>query len=173
MLIPFFIVLFPAVWYINRNIMTEQLPPYTEPTTELVVLSTGVAVFSALVLAAVVTFFTYQQNTAEPSKLPYRRRVFQPEGMHLALFCLFTALTGLWFLIDIVGIGPSLLGDVLTVLVALLGLPFLIFAPLAIHFHWAVILGLVLCVLWISLLSSICSDIIHDRPLPILNPDKH
>lgn len=50
-----------------------------------------------------------------------------------------------------------------------LAIPLMILLPFSMHFHWALVLGLVLSVLWMSLLGLILSDIIHNRALPILN----
>lgn len=168
MVIPFFMALFPAVWYINRNVTTERLPPYTEPTTELVAVATGVAVFGSIVFAAVVALFRHQSSENEQCKLTYRQRVFQPDDTALAVFFMFISIAFVWALIEMGGFGPAWLGELLQLFLAPLALPLLILAPLAIQFHLAVILGLVLCVLWMSLLGTVFSDVVHHRSLPLL-----
>ncbi|WP_440771902.1 hypothetical protein [Natronorubrum sp. DTA28] len=169
MVIPFFMALFPAVWYINRNVTTERLPPYTEPTTELVAVAIGVAVFGSIVFAAVVALFWQQRSETEQYALPYRQRVFQPDNTALAVFGIFIAVSFVWALIEMAGTGPAWLGELLQIILTPLAIPLVVLAPLAIQFHWAVILGLVLCVLWMSLLGTIFSDIVHHRSLPLLN----
>ncbi len=52
-----------------------------------------------------------------------------------------------------VGIGPAVLGNVLTVVMILPGLPLLVLAPLAIHWAVATTVGLAACALWLSVLS--------------------
>ena len=166
MVIPFFMALFPAVWYINRNVMTEQLLPYTEPTPDLVVLAITVAIVGSLLIAAVITFFR-DQNNVEDSELRYRQRVFHPDNTALVVFFVFIAVTFVFILTEMVGFGPAWLGAFLQILLIPVAIPLLVLAPLAIQFHWAVIAGLVLCVLWMSLLGNVISDIVHGRPLPL------
>ncbi|WP_436348872.1 hypothetical protein [Natronorubrum sp. FCH18a] len=169
MIIPFFMILFPAVWYINRNVMTEQLPPHTEPTTELVAVSIGVAVLGSTLFATIFVFLRRQSNADTVHELTYRQRVFQPDKTALEVFSCFIAVSFLWTIFEMGGVGPSWLAEPLYVLLAPIGIPLVVLAPLAIRFHWAVILGLIFCVLWMSLLANIASDIIHDRPLPMMN----
>lgn len=169
MVIPFFMALFPAVWYINRNVTREQLPPYTEPTTELVTISIGVAVFGSIVFATAVALFSHQSDEKEQYKLTYRQRVFQPDNTALVVFFSFISASFVWALIKMAGVGPVWLGELLQIILTPLAIPLLVLAPLAIQFHWAVILGLALTVLWMSLLGNIFSDIAHRRSLPLLN----
>ncbi|MFP8955777.1 hypothetical protein ACLI4Y_03545 [Natrialbaceae archaeon A-CW3] len=161
--------LFPMVWYINRNVMTERLPPYMKPTTELVTIAIGVAVLGSIVFAVVVALFRHQSSENEQYKLTYRQRVFQPDNTALVVFATFISLSFIWALIEMAGFGPAWLGGLLQIILIPLAIPLLILGPLAIQFHWAVILGLVLCVLWMSLLGNILSDIAHHRSLPLLN----
>ncbi|MCU4752150.1 hypothetical protein OB919_09165 [Halobacteria archaeon AArc-curdl1] len=169
MIIPFFMALFPAVWYINRNVTTERLPPYTEPTTELVAIAIGIAVFGSIVFAAILARFRHETNTNGPHTLPYRQRIFQPDDTALSVFGLFVSSSFVWALIEMAGFGPPWLGGVLEILLIPVALPLFVLAPLAIQFHWAVILGLVLCVLWMSFLGNVFSDVLHQRPVPVVN----
>ncbi|WP_245724225.1 hypothetical protein [Natronorubrum texcoconense] len=168
MVIPFFMALFPAVWYINRNVTTERLPPYTEPTTEVVAIAIGTAVFGSTVFAAVVARFRQQRGETEQYTLPYRQRLFQPDNTALAVFGIFIAVSFVWALIEMAGFGPAWLGELLQISLIPIAIPLVVLAPLAIHFHWAVVLGLVLCVLWMSLLGTVFSDVVHRRTLPLL-----
>lgn len=171
-IVPFVATLVVLVWYVNRNVAAEALPPQVEPSTELVLGALAGAVVASAAIAAIVAVVLQATLTAQgtdPARDPYRRRVLRPDDTALAIFAVVVALLGLWSLVALAGIGPALPMEVLTFLVAPLGLPLLVLAPLAIHFHWALILGLVLSVLWISLLSALLSDVIHDRPLPIVD----
>lgn len=168
MIVPFFAVLFPAVWYINRNVMTEQLYPYTEPTPELLALSLGIAVVCSLVFSMGVALFR-QQRGKKPHEIQYRQRVFQPDNTALAVFFSFMWLVFVWALVEMGGIGPSWIRTVLQVLILPFAFPLLILGPFALRWHWAVILGLICCVLWMSVIGIVVSDIAHDRPLPVLS----
>ncbi len=169
--IPFVMLLVPAVWYINRNVTTERLPPYTEPTAGLVAGALGLAVFGSLLFAAVVVAFVGPRRSEdEPHELPYRRRVFRPDDTALVVFAGFILVSLVWALIGLAGFGPGWLGEPLQILLSPLALPLLVLAPLAIQFHWAVLLGLVLCVLWMSLLATVISDLVHRRSLPLIAP---
>lgn len=169
MVVPFFMLLFPAVWYINRNVMTEQLPPYIEPTTGLVALSIGGAVFSSALFATVFALIQRQTHEGTGQASPYRQRIVQPDTTALRVFFGFISVYFGVALVEIGGIGPSWLGELLYIALVPLGVPLLVLIPFAIHFHWALILGLVLCVLWMSLLSTIISDIVHSQSLLITN----
>ena len=160
MVVPFFMVLFPALWYLNRNILSEQLYPYIEPTLELVTIYLGVSVLGSVVFATVFAVFR-QRDFEDERELTYGQRVFQPDQTAIVIFLLFVFLTFVLGLIEQFEIGPSWIGDLLPLLLVPLGLPMLVLAPLAIAFHWAVILGLVLCVLWMSLLANKLSDSIN------------
>lgn len=169
MIIPFFVPLFPAVWYINRNVMTAQLPPSIEPTVELVALSIGVAVLGSILFAIVFAVLSRQSNGDPEYELSYRQRVVQPDTTALGVFSCFIGLCILLGIFEMGGIGSVWLEEALYVLLAPLSVPLLVLAPLAIRFHWAVIIGLILCVLWMSLLATIASDIIHGKPLPLVS----
>lgn len=160
MVIPFFIALFPAVWYINRNLMTEQLPPHTEPTTVLVAFAVGGAVFGSAIFAAVIALVS-RQKPGNVHELPYRYQVRHPNNAALGIFFCFVALSGLLLLVEAGGLGPTWLGDVLALILVPVILPFLILTPLAIQSHWAVILGLVLCVPWMSLVATVIAEYVQ------------
>ncbi|GEM_PF-1934924 len=170
MVIPFFVALFPTVWYVNRNLTTERLPPAVEPTTELITVALGGAVVGSLVFAAAVARLSGHRLENESHAVPYRQRVLQPDGTALVVFFSFIFVSFIWALTEMAGFGPAWLGELLQLLLTPLAIPLLLFTPLAIHFHWAVIGGLVLCVLWMSLLGTILSDILHRRSLPLPTP---
>ena len=169
MVIPFFMALFPAVWYINRNLTTARLPPHTEPTTTLVVAAIGIAVFGSLVFAVIVAQFRRRDSKTPSQPVPYPQRIFQPDTTALVIFGCFVATAFVWALIEMVGFGPAWLGRFLEFLLIPVALPLLVLAPFAIRFHWAVVLGLVLCVLWMSLLGTLFSDVVHQRSGPVMN----
>ena len=102
----------------------------------------------------------------QDSELRYRQRVFHPDNTALVVFFVFIAVSFVFILTEMVGFGPAWLGAFLQILLIPVAIPLLVLAPLAIQFHWAVIAGLVLCVLWMSLLGNVISDIVHGRPLP-------
>ncbi|MXV61396.1 hypothetical protein GS429_04815 [Natronorubrum sp. JWXQ-INN-674] len=160
MVVPFFVALFPAVWYLNRNLTSERLPPYTEPTTELLLASIGAAIIGSVVFAMVVALITSRRGTNESGGL-YRRRILRPSGPALRVFGLLIAVVFGWALTEFVGVGPLWVEIVFSILVLPLSIPFLLLAPLAIRFHWAVVLGLALCVLWLSLLATVVSDLLR------------
>lgn len=169
MVIPFFMALFPAVWYVNRNVATEGRSPYTEPTTGLVAVAIGVAVIGSIVFAASMALFRAKCKEKEQYTLPYRQRVFQPDDTALVVFFVFIAVSFVWALIEMGGFGPAFVGDLLQILLIPVAIPLLVLAPLAIQWYLAVIVGLMLCVLWMSLLATAVSDIVHKRSLPLLS----
>ncbi|WP_229504707.1 hypothetical protein [Natrinema versiforme] len=73
----------------------------------------------------------------------------------------FVSLAFLWAVVALAGIGPAWLGGLLSVPLALLGLPLVLLSPLAIRFHWAVVLGLVGSVVWMAVLATVLSDAVH------------
>lgn len=158
--VPFFMAFFPTVWYINRNLMTEQLPPRTEPTTALVAFAVGVAVVGSAIFAAIVARFS-RHRAGRDHEVSYRYRVFRPDNTTMGIFFCFVTLSGLLLLVESSGLGPAWLGDVLALVLVPVVLPFLVLAPLAIQFHWAVVIGLVLCVPWMSLVATVIADGLH------------
>ncbi len=87
MIVPFFMVLFPAVWFVNRNLTTEQLPPTVEPSAGLILLGLAGSVVGSAAVAAPLAFLG--QNRSVPSEdLPYRQRIFQPDTDALVVFFL-------------------------------------------------------------------------------------
>lgn len=93
LVVPFFMVLFPAVWYINRNLTTEELPPHIKPSTELVAVAIGVSVLGSIVFATVIALFTRESGESKQQTLPYRQRIFQPDSTALTVFFFFIALS--------------------------------------------------------------------------------
>lgn len=169
MIIPFFMSFIPAVWYINRNVLTEQLPPYIEPTTELLVTLIGVAVFASILFAAVFALFSRQTGENDLHESPYHVRIFNPDDTALLFFFSFMSIITVWALIEVGDLGLVWVGELLQILLAPLALPLVVFAPLAIQFHWAVVLSLVFCVLWMSFLGIVLSDTINGRSVPLVN----
>lgn len=155
--VPFFVALFPLVWYINRNLTTDRLPPYVEPSTVVVLGALLGAVAISAVFGALVAVLTRTDVESE-RRLPYHRRVLRPDTTSLNVFLGFIGMLLLWAPVGLVGVGPDWLAEALLVLLVPFGIPFLVLAPFAMHFHWAVVLGLVLSVLWMSLLAVLITD---------------
>ncbi|ADD05646.1 uncharacterized protein Nmag_2077 [Natrialba magadii ATCC 43099] len=152
MVVPFFMALFPAVWFVNRNLTTAQLPPTVEPSAGLILLGLAGAVVGSAAVAALLAAVGRNQSVAA-EELPFRQRVFQPDTASLTVFLALVGLCALWALVAFAGIGPAILGDALTFVMLLPGLPLLVLAPLAIHSAVATTVGLVACALWLSVLS--------------------
>ena len=161
MVVPFFVALFPAVWYINRNVATRGLSPDSDSTTGLVAIALGVAILGSIVFAAVVAFFRDDRRETGQYTVPYRQRVLQPDTTALVVFFIFISVSSVWAVIEMGGVGPAVIGEILQILLLPAAIPLLVLAPLAIQFHWAVIVGLMLCVLWMSLLGNLVSDVVR------------
>lgn len=169
MVVPFWMAFLPALWYVNRNVLNENLPPALDPTLALVALAVGAGVAGSLVWAAFVAVVSRRPESETYRDLPYRQRVFAPDDTALTLFAVFLVIAFGWAFVELADVGPPLLGTVATVLVVPLGLPMVVLLPFAIHFHWAVILGLALSAAWMSLLSVLCSDLLHRLSNPSPN----
>ncbi|WP_049923159.1 hypothetical protein [Halopiger djelfimassiliensis] len=162
MIVPFFAALFPAVWYVNRNLTTARLPPKVQPSTALVVAGLAVSVAVAAAIAFVVAVFR-RRDVNDERTLPRYQRVFQPDDTSLAVFGVCVSLAALWAVVELAGIGPAWLGGILWLLLVPLGLPLVVLSPLAIQFHWALVLALVATVVWMATLATVSSDAIHRR----------
>lgn len=156
MVVPFFAALFPAVWYVNRNLTTTRLPPSTEPSPALLAVGIAVSIAGSAVVAFVSAFVARRVVTDESTSR--YRRVLQLDDDSLVAFAGFVSLAFLWAVVTLAGIGPAWLSGLLSVLLALLVLPFILLSPLAIRFHWAVVLGLVGSVVWMAVLATVLSD---------------
>lgn len=159
MVVPFFAALFPAVWYVNRNLTTASLPPSTEPSLELLAVGIGVSIAGSAIIAFVSAFVSRRVVTDE--SVPRYRRVVRLDDASLVTFAGFVSLAFLWAVVALAGIGPAWLGGLLSVPLALLALPFVLLSPLAIRFHWAVVLGLAGSVVWMAVLATVLSDVVH------------
>lgn len=157
MIVPFFAVLVPGVWYVNRNLTTAALPPTVDPSLGLLVLGLATAVLGAAVLAALVSVLAPNPET-EPRATALPRRVLFPSGDALAVFLGCMAILGAAGAIALPDLGPDWLRTTLLVVGAPLALPFLILAPIVIQSHLATIVGLAACPLWCSLLSTLFVD---------------
>jgi len=169
LIIPFFMIFTPAVWYINRNILTGQFPLYTEPTAEHLVISIGVAVLVSTLFAIVFALFSRQASEKQPHELSYPVRIFNPDNRALLFFFSFMSIISGWMLIEAGGFGPVWAGALLQILLTPLAVPVVVFAPLVIQFHWAVVISLILSILWMSFLAIVLSDITSGRSVPLLN----
>lgn len=154
-IVPFCMALFPALWYIGRNLTTERLPPYVQPTTELLAVSVVLAILGAAVVGAILASLG-RHGVEDERRLPIRRRLFQLDERSSRVFVAIVAVFLLWALFAL--FGPPWLEVVAYVVLVPFALPFFVLAPLAIHFHWAVVLGLVLSVVWMSGVSIAVSE---------------
>ena len=160
MVVPFFATLVPMLWYVNRNVTTEQLPPHAEPAAWLVAGSVAGAVAVSTVVGVVFAQFR-RRDVDDERTLPYRQRVLQPDSTACSIFLAFVGVIGLWAFVELTALVPWWLEAVLLVpllTVYVLGLPFLLLGPIARHAHWAVVVGLVATVLWTSLLATVLAD---------------
>ncbi|AFZ72913.1 hypothetical protein [Natronobacterium gregoryi] len=162
MVVPFFMALFPAVWFVNRNLTTAQLPPTVEPSAGLILLGLAGSVVGSAAVAALLAFVG-RDRSVPSEELPYRQRIFQPDTDALLVFAALVALCAGWALVAFAGIGPAVLGHVLTFAMILPGLPLLVLAPLAIHSTIATIVGLAACALWLSVLSVGTAELTRKR----------
>ncbi|WP_226481460.1 hypothetical protein [Natrinema amylolyticum] len=160
--VPFFAILFPAVWYVNRNFTTAQLPPSTEPSVALIAGGLVASIVgSAAFAVAVARVVRRRSDVDDEREAPRYQRVFRPDDTSLVVFAVFLSLTFLWAVVTLAGVGPAWVGERLSVPLGLLGLPFVLLFPLGIRFNWAVVLGLVCSVAWMMWLATVLSDAIH------------
>lgn len=152
--VPFFALLFPLLWYVNRNLTTDVLPPTVEPSPELIAVGIAVAVAGATVGAAISSILLrrYDGESASTSRV---RQVLVPPPRALRLFLGCMAIVGAIAAILFSGGGPEWLRTMLLIAVVPFAVPFVLLAPLAIHSHLATILGLVCIPLWCSLVSTL------------------
>lgn len=155
-IVPFFTVLFPAVYFVGRNVTTVRHPPRIEPTVwviggALVAAAVGAGVVAAVASVPVRTFVGGRKTTR-------LGRVLLPDRDALVPFSGFLAVLLAYYLTAAHGLGPDWLVYPLSVAAAPLGLPFLLVAPLAIGSWFWVVLGLMLCPLWLSVVATLTSD---------------
>lgn len=154
MIVPFVAVLFPALHIVYRAFGTA--------APDRLILGVFGAILVALLVAVALAWFR-RRNVDEPRQLPRAQRILQPEDTALRVFGLFAAIGVLWATVTIAAVGPSWIAAAMSILVAPLGAPLIVLGPLAIGFYWAVVLGYVLSVLWMSLLATVVSDLLHAR----------
>lgn len=160
MIVPFFAFLFPMVWYANRNLTTDVLPPRLEPSTDLILVALGAAAATALVLAAVLSVLHRRLLANGSNRL--RRWVFEPDDRTLAVFLCQIVILAVWALPALVGVGPDALELALTPLVGLFGLPLLLVVPFALEAsplaHTLVVVALPASAVWMVILAAITAD---------------
>ncbi len=157
MVVPFFAFLFPMVWYANRNLTSDVLPPRLEPSPELILGALGAGVAVALVLGVSLSALHRRFLATRPNRL--RRWVFEPDDRTLAVFAVEAALLALWALPALADLGPDLLQSVLTPLAVLFGLPVLLLLPVTIEAspgaHIVFVLTLMAVPVWMITLASL------------------
>ncbi|MCU4972597.1 hypothetical protein OB955_07570 [Halobacteria archaeon AArc-m2/3/4] len=159
LVVPFFAALFPAVWYINRDVASEHHSP--EPSTSNIVLSIVAALVGAVVIAVVGSLVV--RALCRDADRPWLRRVLVPDRRSLAVYgVLILGLLG-WSLTEMAGLGPSWLSAVLEPVFYLAAVPLLLLGPIAIHSYPAVVLGLALSAIWLSILSTVVAGVLERR----------
>ena len=154
MVVPFCMVLFPALHYVFGTFGWEQ--------SEYLILGTVGAVLTAAIVAGGIAWFRNRDRT-RPRDLPRPQRILQPDDIAIRLFVLFVGISLLWGAVSLIPSTPEWIDLFVTLLVIPLGLPLLILSPLVIGFQWAVIAGYVLSVLWMALLATLGADVIYAR----------
>ncbi|MEY7851862.1 hypothetical protein AB7C87_21970 [Natrarchaeobius sp. A-rgal3] len=152
--VPFVGVLFPAVWYLNRDVASVHHPPF-DPSPLVIALGFGAALVGAAAfaaLASVVVSVRFHDRNAADSWLG---RVFLPDRRTLAVFAVLTVGLIGWALAEMAGIGPGWLATALDPVFYLAVVPLLLLAPLAIHSYPVVVVGLALSAVWLSALSAL------------------
>lgn len=157
MVLPFLVALFPSLWFVNRNVTSDVLPPAVEPTTGRIAGALALAVLGSIAVAIVAgTVLREVAADREGSRL---RRIVHPDDETLRVLALLLLVVFAWATVALGGIGPDWLEYAFWPVMIVVGLPFLLLAPLAIS-SWAwVVLGLALCAVWLSVLSVTIADL--------------
>ncbi|WP_281194607.1 hypothetical protein [Halorubrum sp. F4] len=167
--IPFFVVAFPAVHYLARNLSTERFFPHAEPSIPLyvagVVSTFAVATAVSLSCAVVVRRLVVAPSLRDPSSPdhgtvahpddPFLWRVLLPDWRTLRVYLGFVGVVALWAVVRIGGIGPEPLVTLLAFAVVPFGVPLLFLAPLAIGSHVAVVVGYAASAIWTAALARL------------------
>lgn len=173
MVVPFFMVLFPSLWYINRNLTTPVLPPRIEPTPRIITVAVSGAIAGSALFAAVVVFLGAVGNAVLGDTL----RALLPSGrlqraLHLdtpALVIFFGVFCGvvMWGVAGTVGIGwlEIVLWPLAVVVLLPLHLAVVILYGVGLESldHVLTVAGLVLSAVWLAVLSTAVSEALHTR----------
>lgn len=155
LLVPFCMALFPAIHYLNRNLTTTRLPPEIEPTPTTLAVAALVALVGsaafALITAALVRPYLVAPGT--PADRGLLDHAIAPDNRSLAVYGAFLLVLAVFAVVALVGVGPERAALVLYVVVAPLGLPLLLLAPLAIGSHLAVVLGYAASPVWMAIVA--------------------
>ncbi|WIV68387.1 hypothetical protein [Natrialbaceae archaeon AArc-T1-2] len=163
MVVPSLMALFPALWFVNRNVTTAVLWPHLEPTADVIVGAVVLAVLGALVVGVIGAALVRSVVGDRPGSFP--ARVFVPDDRSLGVLAIWLVVIAGWAAVAMVDVGPFWLEYPFWPIVVVAGLPFLVLAPVAIHSWTAVVIGLVACALWLSALSAVLADALESREL--------
>lgn len=157
LLVPFCMALFPAVHYINRNLITTSLPPDIEPTpttlaAAVLVALVGSAAFALVAAALVRPRVVGPGPSADRGLLDH---ALAPDDRSLAVYGAFLLVLVVFAVVALAGVGPEWAALVLYVVVAPLGLPLLLLAPLAIGSHLAVVVGYAASAVWMAVVAHL------------------
>lgn len=159
--VPFFVALFPALWYVNRNVTTAVLLPRVDPTTETIALAVAVAVVGSAAFAAIVAPFVRRLLAGSSGRL---QRALVPDNRTLLVLCGFVCGIATYTLSAIAGIGPSWLATLSLPIAVLVALPFLLLAPFflkaSLIAHTIAVAGLAASALWMAVLATSIVDAI-------------
>lgn len=161
LVVPFFVALFPALWYVNRNVTTAVLPPRVDPTTETIALAVAVAVLGSVGVAAVAAPFVQRLLDGSSGRL---RRALVPENRTLLAISGLLCGVAAYALSAIAGVGPSWLATLSLPIALLVALPFLFLVPFFIEAspiaHTIAVAGLAASALWMAVLATSIVDAI-------------
>lgn len=162
LVLPFFVTLFPALWYVNRNLTTAVLPPNIEPTTELVLWGVVGSVLLSLVVSLCVAPITYWIATGgeRPREKDRFRRVLLPDRRELLVVSVLLVGLLLFALTDLAGFDTAV-GVIGWPFALAVGLPMLAVAPLAIHSHFFTVFGLTASAVWMIVLGTFVVDLFN------------
>ena len=151
MILPFLMALFPSLWFVNRNVTSDVLPPAVEPTAGRIAGALALAVLGSVAVAIVAGIILREFGADREGS--WLRRVVHPDDETLRILALLLVVVFAWATVALGGVGPDWLEYAFWPVMIVVGLPFLLLAPLAIGSWVWVVLGLALCAVWLSVLS--------------------
>jgi hypothetical protein len=157
--VPSLVALFPALWYVNRNVTTAALPPRVEPTSGTVVLAVAVASALAAAVGAAAAPIARRLHEGSSDRLS---RALVPNDRTLFVACGLLSGVAAYALSAIAGVGPAWLATLSLPVAALVGLPFLLFVPVSLEAspvtHAGAVAGLAASALWLAVLATYVVD---------------
>lgn len=160
-LVPSLMALFPALWYVNRNVTSVALPPRVEPTVWTVLFAVAVASVVAAAVGAAVAPIVRRLLDGSSDRL--RRALVPDDRTLLVAFGLLSGVSA-YALSALAGVGPPWLATLSLPIAILVGLPFLLLVPLFIEAsplaHAVAIAGLAASAFWLAVLATYVVDAI-------------